>query len=104
MEKDGTAWYRADITERVLAQAPVVSACHVVGPPNMWHEQPGTADTHTARLLCVEPIVRDSAESLLRELVSKREKIERITYKPDAYDNKSVFDILDRARKLLEGK
>lgn len=77
--------------ERALEQAPVVYG--VASDPYNWGPVKST-DTHSARLLCVQPIVRDTHESVLRELV-------RIAdsggFKTDAYRS----DLFDRARRLL---
>jgi hypothetical protein len=75
--------------ERALAQAPVAASCGEY----VWHARgPLDNDTHTARLICVKPIVRDSAESLLREIV-------------DAYKSPvTLTPFIDRARRLLESK
>jgi len=49
----------------------------------------------TARLVCIEPIVRDTAESLLKELV-------KLTYKRATFSGEQVDVVCERARKLLE--
>lgn len=68
-------YYRAADLEAKLASAPVV---YVENHANFgWSGQEkndsgdwiGTEATHSARLLLVEPIAKDTAESLLRELV-----------------------------------
>ncbi len=73
--------YAAEV-ERLLADAPVVTGReHKQNPPlaiDLWctREQAGSNEpgymppTHTAKLLCIQPIVRDTAESLLREMIS----------------------------------
>lgn len=56
--------------------------------------------THHAKLICIEPIVRDTAESLLREL------IERSELKTSVHENPRyrLNTLIDRARKLLGEK
>jgi len=50
-----------------------------------------TPDTHTARLVCIQPIVRDTAEGLLRELCSHSQ-----------HDSTRVpAEFIDRCRRLL---
>lgn len=57
-----------------------------------WTDAPEAADTTCARLICIEPIVRDTAESLLRELMDR-----------PGYSLGSR-DLDQRARKLLDKK
>lgn len=86
----------ADHTERILAAAPVVETW---GAQQAWY-MPGYREgdplTHTARLVGIRSIVRDTAESLLREYLA-------------AYENHNLAKIpvtewVCRARKLLENK
>lgn len=81
--------------EALLAAAPVVTVENhkTFGWSGQQHDPVGDTEgyTHTARLLCVEPIVRESEERrLLRELVLKC-----------AGDCVDISDTLERARKLL---
>ncbi len=70
-----------------------------LSPMSHWNtdEVYGTATedaTHTGLLIGIEPIVRDTAESLLREFV-------------DTYDGKiktSVAQVIERAKRLLGEK
>jgi len=55
-------------------------------------------DTHTARLICIEPIKQDTAEGLLQTL------IELSDTPADDGSWSDVLDIIERARKLLENK
>lgn len=55
------------------------------------HEQ--MSDYQTARLLCVQPIVKDTAEGLLREYVEHFAKCDGVK-----------VGLKERARKLLEEK
>lgn len=50
----------------------------------------------TARLICIEPIARDTAESLLRDMIKYVDGGNGLTLEMHGY--------LDRARKLLESK
>jgi hypothetical protein len=52
----------------------------------------GVYDTHTARLLCVQPVVRDTAESLLREWQEWFATT----------DGKCRPDLRERTKRLLE--
>lgn len=52
--------------------------------------------THIARLICIEPIVRDSAESLLRELLTLETGV--------GCEPEWLMSLANRARKLLEEK
>lgn len=89
---------KADDLEAKLAAAPVVYGHmrddgHFYVPDPRLGLRSGTdmKDTHTARLLCVSEIKRDTAESLLREYISMPEVV---SYAP-------FRDWKDRVRKLL---
>lgn len=56
-----------------------------------WTGAPEAADTTCARLICIEPIVRYTADALLKELC----EVGPYGYVPDA-----LMDIIKRARKL----
>lgn len=58
-----SAFVRAADLERALESAPVVYAHQIEGTKlsGPWTGQ-SFGDTHTARLLCVQPIVRDNPE------------------------------------------
>lgn len=62
------------------------------------NEQPGASDTHSALLINIEPIERDSAESLLRDIITAGSLL-------DIHTRESLEGTLkrfyDRARKLL---
>lgn len=97
-----TEYVRAADLERVLSQAPVVyfnddDTMNEQGRVEMTTRQARPLDTHTARLLCVRPIVRDTAEaeSLLRELIATHDDRDCGPY-CDHYKQ-----TIDRARKLL---
>jgi hypothetical protein len=88
----------ADV-ERLLESAPVV---HGLIEDNDWicFSEPGPRadDTHTARLLLIEPIVRDTPESLLRELI-------RAARSGDLEEQCArIGRVVTRARRLLESK
>jgi hypothetical protein len=85
----------AEDLERVLERAPVV---YVFKKDSKWVWMP-TADgftirTHTARLLCVEPIKKESAEDLLREILDAVEEQGQSWPYPEKY--------IERAKKVLE--
>lgn len=89
-------WIRAEDLERVLEQAPTMS-CQK-NDLGFWRALESSKknetyplDTHTARLLCVQPIVKDTAESLLREFV-------------DSDGVTMLKQFIERAKKVLEGK
>lgn len=86
-----------------IAQAPVVYGFDqpLSSDPRHhgWTTIPTSIDhrTHTAKLIYIEPIARESEErQLLRELVSA-------TYKRSAFSGEAIEAICIRARKLLEG-
>lgn len=78
----------ADV-EKLLEDAPVVTAYN--NNKLYWSTNNDDGDTHTARLVMMEPIAKDTAEGLLREIVSR--------WNPEATDS-----LIDRAKRLLEGK
>lgn len=84
--------------ERIIKAAPVVYGA-LPGTGNWGVKRDAKDDTHTARLLCVQPIVCDTAESLLAELVALR-----TDHGQCAYSRNSCDDIVARARKLLGAK
>jgi hypothetical protein len=94
-QMDGHRYVRAADLERILEQAPVV---HRYGEPAdddylWWPKEREHCEIarYAARLVCVQPIVKDTAESLLREFV-------------DAFMSMPNFKpgpLMDRARKLL---
>lgn len=90
----------ADIANRILAERGVRMYAHL-GPSarhdGTWmSEAYKDADsTHHALLVAVQPIAKDTAESLLQELVN----IGAASYTCD-----SAKDVLKRARKVLEQK
>lgn len=90
---------KAEDLEVVLAKAPTV----YTPSPDLggWTRTKCTGDSHAARLLCVQPIVRDTAESLLREFC---ELIEYVNGRPPHNLGPTNQRLYDRARKLLEGK
>jgi hypothetical protein len=75
-----TEYVRADDLERVLAEAPVVSNGSGEGVLAVWQEQPSLNDTHTARLLCVEPI--GGQMKLDDELAAIKARVEAATPGP----------------------
>lgn len=89
----------ADQLEALLESAPVV--CAYMGPASrpggMWiPEANKDADsTHSARLIAIKPIVKESAEDLLREIVKR-------AYIDSQKQIRGVDDLINRARRLLE--
>ena len=89
---------------RVLEQAPVKygAICGDFGwfdrevPTNGGHHG---ERTHSARLLCVQPIVRDTAESILRELA---DWLDWDGLPNGRKEKPTLHDIRERARKLLD--
>jgi len=65
---------------------------------SVWNSTKLNDHTHTALLLNVKPIVKDTAESLLREIIKDHEALCGIE------GRKSEWPLYHRARKLLEGK
>jgi hypothetical protein len=72
----------------------------VYGTPDIpavaWGAKPHMLDTHTALLINVRPIVKDTAEGLLRELVALDDK-PLATISADCYSK-----IIERAKRLLK--
>lgn len=100
VESDGdrigeSPWYvPAKDLEAALNKAPVVTT-YAYEEKGIWYAKPSSNPLHTARLVCVAPIVKDTAESLLRELI-------KTTTKAGDLDEISaeLHDILRRARLL----
>lgn len=73
----------------------------MTGGGTIWEthqlEQDKLVDTHTARIICVEPIEQDSAEKLVREILERTDK----TYSPMWANNVEREEWLDRAKALL---
>lgn len=64
------AVFLAEDVERLLASAPVVYGCKDI-PDVYWSsDRPCDEDTHTARLIMIEPIEQDSERKVLDDLVS----------------------------------
>lgn len=53
------------------------------------------SDSHTARLVCIEPIRKETAESLLRELIDANYEVDTLG------SGQKYGSALYRARKLL---
>ncbi len=60
-----------------------------------WTRERCPHDTHTALLIAVEPIRKESAEDVLREIVRLAKACDGIT---------ANAPVLERARKVLEGR
>lgn len=95
-----TRYILAADLERILSQAPVVDmveACQMGGKSfyrTITMADKDDAATHTARLIGIKLIEKDTAESLLREIV----------YGLSENQSKWATKLIDRAKKLLEGK
>jgi hypothetical protein len=88
-------WIEAADVERWLEQAPVLTGKFDGTKPGqieLHHEKYEWA-THSVRAVLIEPLVQDTAESLLREFVRR-----------GVADEADFHDLFTRARKLLEGK
>lgn len=88
--------YAADL-EKALESAPVVTS---YGERNEWYANGAKGmqqDTHTARLVCIQEIAKDTAESLLREYV------ERVGdgHSPCWHSWEEKHSFIERARRLL---
>src|SRR5271165_2014901 len=86
-------YVKAADVEALLANAPVVES---YGERNEWYANGChrfSDNTHTARLLLIEPIVNDTAESLLRALLKEYEDV-------GEYSERAK-ELRDRARKLV---
>lgn len=87
---------QAKDVEAFLANAPAVDVyAWPYGDKTYWRT-PNLSDnegTHQARLVMIEPIVKDTAESLLRELIELR------------FEDQADLSLLRiKAKQLLEGK
>lgn len=73
-----------------IAESPVVYSDNATnwGPPIS-----GDIDKYKARVIYSEPVVKDTAESLLRDMLTA-----------SRHDEAFAIRFIDRARKLLEGK
>lgn len=100
-----TRYILAADLERILSQAPVVDmveACQMGGKSfyrTITMADKDDAATHTARLIGIKLIEKDTAESLLRDYLVEYEKFMR-----GEGDSISVKPWVKRVRKLLEGK
>ncbi len=97
-EINGDGYIFAADLERVLESAPVVKSYPQAMEVNNWFGHDSSGYTHTARLLCVQPIVKDTAESLLRELATYEAKLTEKGF----FCSDTISDLANRARKLLE--
>lgn len=89
------------ISNRLLRERGVIVKANFNWKDAEWHPNyPGDAATHQALLICVEPIEKDSAESLLREYVERVGDCHAPVW--DTMEQKKSF--VDRAKKLLEQK
>lgn len=91
----GTAFVsvKAEDLEAFLAAAPKVNVWQET-EYKTWHadSRTGHGETHTARLILIEPIRTETAEDLLREMV-----------KAAQFGSRSELDaVADRAKRLLE--
>lgn len=69
-----------------------------------WLQERHELDKHKALLVNIRPIVQDSAEDILRELVGGMNKTTLITYKGD-HPPMNAFNVwFDKAKAFLEKK
>lgn len=95
-------YVRASEVERMLSEAPVVYGfdAHQGSDKRAWlfdERKNEDFQTHTARLVCIQPVQRDTAESLLRELIELQE-CDHLSLPSD------YISLKNRAKALLEGK
>lgn len=91
---------KASDLERVLSEAPVVEVYDWRYGDKAYWRTPNLGDTdgtHSALLVGIQPIVKDTAESLLREFVEKMGEGSDLSFV-------KMMSIRDRAKRLLEGK
>lgn len=86
---------RAADVEKLLAGAPVIRGGY---PDGENFEQITKDAAYTARLVMIERIVKDTAEALPKEL------IEADMTPPANEFPKKLYDILERAKRILESK
>lgn len=71
------------------------------GPFNKWSQTEGANDTHTALLIDIQPIRKESAEEVLRDFIMntlKRDGRKGV----DTYEMREGANIVERARRALE--
>ncbi len=90
------AWIAHQANHILSERATVVDA--VKTSTGHWYASEGgaMAKTHTALLIDVRPIERDTAESLWRELIKQTEK--------SNFAGATTERFIERAKRLLEGK
>lgn len=97
-------YVRASEVERMLSEAPTVhfEQIGMAGrSPAMFGTLPTTKHTHTARVVCIEPIKKKSREEQLEDILIEILESEAKTNFKWTSEHYNVFG---RARKLLEGK
>lgn len=95
----GTHAISRDKANRLIKERAQVVTSYFYGPgPKVWsHDIGGINDTHRALLICVEPLISDSAEKILSGFVALiDEELNRVGPKTRA--------LYDRAKKLRGGK
>lgn len=96
---NGTAVVFADDLLAVIEAAPVVYGAKLPNGCWQWDEQPSEADTHVAVILGPQPIVRDSPEAVVRDLLKRLDSMNK---KDSQWSiGFALGDIRDRARKLV---
>lgn len=78
-----------------LSKAKVVTAVIEKDKDIFWSDISADNDTHRALLINIEPLEKDSAESLLKEFADFFNKVE---------SNSKLEKLLDRAKRLLKGQ
>lgn len=65
---------------------------------NVWSPNPQSGDTHTAVLINVRPIKKETAEDLLKEFIKQHDRI------IEGCDYEVTHPLIERARKIVEGR
>ena len=87
-----------DKANRLLRERGMKVQCVFRENEDSWYASNGCLDkTHTALLICIEPIEKDSAEKLIRHTLATIENGHGIL-------NEEFEHFKDRAKKLLENK
>ena len=99
----------ADTANRILRERSQVVTGHndgESGAVSWWQDTDSKLCAHSYRalLIAIEPIVRDSAEAIAKDLARLADAVSGIQYKeygPTISKGESVFDLIDRAKALI---
>lgn len=97
MEHAITCKDASDIANRLILERSKVVYGQSCGDLINWYNNHSVADNHTARLICIEPVEKESAEKILREYVNWADGFLMKT-------GEDPFSWVERAKKLLERK